>query len=542
MGVDSKHPLYDRHFPDWEQMRSTYRGERIVKQSGFKYLPATSGMIADGISRPEQEGFKAYDAYRKRSRFPDTVREAVEALLGVMHHKPPTIELPESMEFLREDATVRNESLDMLLRRINEEQLVLGRVGLLADVADSGERADQPYIATYFGERIINWDEGRSDGIEIQNLNFVSIDETEVERIADFEWEEQQKYRVLLLTTNETDQAAVDASRAGDATTTTGDEVQGDEGDLPAVNLPEGEGLYRMGVFRENNTTFTPSLLITPAIMGRKLNKVPFVFINTKDIVPEPDDPPLLGLANLTLAIYRGEADYRQSLFMQGQDTLVVIGVSDDEHHRTGAGASINLPVSGDAKYIGVSSTGLSEQRQSLENDYDRAGAKGGQLLDTVGGDQQSGEALRVRVAAKTATLNQIALSGAFGLESLLKIIAEWLGANPDQVVVKPNLDFADDRMGGEELVKLMTGKQLGAPLSLDSIHRAMQEKGLTELSLEEEIEKIEGEAGLELGGGGSSAEDGPEDDEDPPGGPQGGDNAQNDDDEDDAPGGQQGG
>ena len=88
---------------------------------------------------------------------------------------------------------------------------------------------------------------------------------------------------------------------------------------------------------------------------------------------------------------------------------------------------------------------------------------------------------------------------------------------------------------GGEELVKLITAKQLGAPLSLESIHRAMAEKGLTELSLEEEIEKIMEEAGLELGGGGSSAEDGPEDDEDEPGGPPGAEGAEDDQDDDDA-------
>ncbi len=131
MGVDSKNPLYAKHLPDWDQMRDTYKGERVIKDAGTKYLPATAGMVADGFVRPEQKGFKAYKSYRQRAVFPDIVNEAIEALLGVMHHKPATIELPESMEILRDNATMRNESLQMLLRRINEEQLALGRVGLL---------------------------------------------------------------------------------------------------------------------------------------------------------------------------------------------------------------------------------------------------------------------------------------------------------------------------------------------------------------------------------------------------------------------------
>jgi hypothetical protein len=509
MGVDSRNPLYDELLPDWEQMRDTYRGERIVKQAGFKYLPATSGMIADGIHQPEQLGYKAYAAYRTRARFPDVVREAVEALIGVMHRKPPTIELPERMEFLRENATARNESLAMLLRRINEEQLVTGRVGLLADVAEVGLRADEPYISLYGGERCINWDEGRSDGIEIQNLNFVSIDETELERVRDFEWEETEKYRVLLLTTDETDEAATTAEQGVDPTIEAGTEI--------APNLPRGVGVYRMGVFRDTNTTFNPANMFTPRIMGRALEgEIPFVFVNTKDITPEPDDPPLLGLSNLGLAIYRGEADYRQSLFMQGQDTLVVIGSTDDEDTRVGAGATIRLPVSGDAKYIGVDSSGLSEQREALVNDYTRAGQKGGELLDMMGTGQASGEALRIRVAARTATLTQVALAGAFGLEQILKITARWMGLNDEQVVVIPNLDFADDRMAADELVKMMTAKQLGAPISLESIHVNMQERGMTDLGFEEELDKIEGEQMLTLEAPtGSSDVDGPEDDED---------------------------
>lgn len=505
MPIDSKNPLYSTHLVDWQQMRDTYRGERIVKKAGRTYLPATAGMLQDGMGS-EQPGLKAYEAYRMRARFPDSVRDAVEALLGVMHRKPATIELPAAMEPMRLKATARNESLQALLRRINEEQLKLGRAGLLADVAES---IDMPYISIYNAETIINWDEGRSDGIEIQNLNLVSLNETEDERISDFEWEEKQKFRIMLLTRNESDEATIDAVQG------TGGSLSGDSNE-PVLNLPQGEGLYQMGVFRDTDTSFDPDQLITPKIRGRTLSKIPFVFVNSKDVVPEPDDPPLLGLSNLSLAIYRGEADYRQSLFMQGQDTLVVIGEPDsDKSYRVGAGATINLPtVQSDAKFIGVDSQGLPEQRTSLENDYTRAGEKGGQLLDNVSSGQASGESLRVRVSAKTATLNQVAITGAFALENILKIIAEWIGANPDEVVVIPNLDFTDDQMSGKQLTELMAGKTLGAPLSLESIHERMQERSMTSKTFEEELAQIENEAGLELGGPGSSDDDGPEGDD----------------------------
>lgn len=484
MGVDSKHPLFSQFVEDWTQMRDTYRGERVVKEAGTKYLPPTRGMILDGMTDPNQIGYQDYTAYKKRAIYPDVVSEAVEALLGVMHHKAPTIELPAALEPMREKATTRNESLELLLRRINEEQLVTGRVGLLADVIDKGERRDQPYIALYKGEAVINWDEGRSDGIEVHNLNFISIDETGPERIDEFEWTEREKYRVLMLSEDESPESATEAA-------------SGEDGSSSVANLPGGTGVYRMGVYREDDsgTSFDPELLVTPQIRGRTLDVIPFVFCNTKDVVAEPDDPPLIGLSSLALAIYRGEADFRQSLHMQGQDTLVVIGqTSEEKETRVGAGAVIYLPLNGDAKYIGVSSEGLSEQSKALGDDYDRAMKKGGQLLDTVGTGQQSGEALRVRVAARTATLNQIALTGAFALQELLRIIARWVGANPEEVIVTPNLDFVDDRMTGKDLSELMGSKMLGAPISLETIHGRMEEQGLTKMTFEEELAAIEAE------------------------------------------------
>ena len=51
-----------------------------------------------------------------------------------------------------------------------------------------------------------------------------------------------------------------------------------------------------------------------------------YQIINSCDVVSDVDDPPLLDLGNACMTIYRSDADYRQNLFMQGQDTFVTIG------------------------------------------------------------------------------------------------------------------------------------------------------------------------------------------------------------------------
>lgn len=500
MAVDSKHPLYGEQEPLWEQCRDTHKGEQTVKAKGRTYLSPTSGMVADGMANALAPGSLAYAAYLKRAVLPDLVKDAVNAMLGVMHHKPPTIELPAAMEPLREVSTLRNESLDMLLRRINEEQLITGRLGLLTDIPKSPTAAsgavqasavtttasDLPYIALYEGEQIINWDDGRRDGIEVQNLNLVVLDETEFERDASFEWTEEKKYRVLIL-----------------------GEVN--------ENEPQGTGTYRVGTFRDG-ADFSDTDLIEPSFRGKTLSHIPFTFINSADIVADPDQPPLLGLSNLVLTIYRGEADYRQALFMQGQDTLVISGGGEqDGEVRIGAGGRLDLPMGAKAEFIGVTSDGLVELRTSLENDYARGAQKGGQLMDSVSRERESGDALKIRVAARTATLNQIALTGAYGLQHTLRTIAVWIGANPEEVIVTPNLDFVDDNFSPDDLVKMVSARNLGAPISMETIHLWLQAKDVTDLDFEEEVAKI-GEEEL-LGIGSQSSEDLPEDedeDEDP--------------------------
>jgi hypothetical protein len=489
MALDAVHPQYQDMRPDWDKLRDVYRGERHVKEQGAKYLPPSKGMRLDGYGLSTAAGTinigqETYDAYLLRAVLPDYVEAAVEVFVGLLHSKEAQIELPAKMEPLREKITQHGESLELLLRRINVEQLVTGRHGLLLDLPKNPDPANpMPYIALYIGEAGINWDDGASsEGTAA--LNFVILDESGPVRDG-FEWRNQSKHRVLELPIKSVDE------------------------ETGAVTY----GPYRQGVFVAADgkaADYVESDMKEPMIRGSKLDKIPFIFVNTSDAIPTPDKPPLLGLANACLTIYRGEADFRQNLFMQGQDTLVVIGelkrssdpnelasVSSDEPLRTGAGSVIHLEAAAgaDAKYAGVSADGLGEQAKALENDRKRAEAKAGALSSDNAQNAESGEALKTRVAARTASLNQIAKTGAAALEWLLKLAAEWMGADPDEVKVTPNLEFADFQMTGENLAKIMAAKVAGAPLSKESIHALIAKGGLTEMDFKTEKELLDQEA-----------------------------------------------
>jgi hypothetical protein len=474
MGIDAKHPEFEARLPGWKITRDCYAGEEAIKEEGEEYLPATKGMLIDGMGLKEI-GREMYEAYKLRAVWHDLFKEGVEVYIGLLHLKKPVIEVPDAMKSMLDKATLEGEGLEALLQKINEQQLITGRVGLLVDFPETPSiDSTLPYIATYVAESIMNWDSSSSSA-QNSNVNLIVLNESLPVRDAEFNWTIRTIYRVLSL---------------GD----------------PASN--DSTGTYMAGVFRSDGEaapSFDAALMSAPNFKGKTLSEIPFTFINTKDLLPATDAPPLMGVAQICLAMYRGEADYRQNLFMQGQDTLIIIGAihkkdaaeDPDAPLRTGAGTRVHIDTGGDAKYIGVQSSGLEEQRLAISNDRQRAEVRAGQLINARVGDKESGEALKTRLAAQTATLNQIAKTGAKGLENTLKLIARWIGADESKVKVEPNLEFASFSLTGQDLNQLMEAKHKKLPLSMQSIHETLVARGYTKVTYDVEQERMAGEEEL---------------------------------------------
>ncbi|MEE8551523.1 MAG: DUF4055 domain-containing protein [Gemmatimonadota bacterium] len=481
MSIESKHPDFIEVSDDYRVMRDTFAGERRIKEGTFAYLPPTGGQIADGAVRNVlSSGAIAYSNYLTRAVFPDFVNQAVQVMVGVMHREPARIELPTALEPMRDNATRKGETLLMLLRRINEQQLVFGRHGILIDFPQESFAASQaqvPHLVEYQAETIINWDDERFTEFGVNVLNFLVLNETVQVRGAGgidiFDWEQERRFRVAHL------------------------EPLNPDLDVSASNPM----VYK--TFVENDDVRTDE--VTPMFQGRPLEEIPFVFIGANDMNLKPDEIPLLGLANLSLAIYRGEADFRQTLHLLGQDTLVIVGDENNsegdlkdetQDTRVGAGAVIRIQAGegSKAEFIGIDSKGAPEQAKALQADRRDAQSLGARLLEPRGTQAESGEALKIRVAASTSTLHTIALTGAAGLEEILRKAAVWIGANPDEVKVIPNLDFAQETPDPEQLKNFAEAREAGAPISLESIHLWAQGKNFTKKTFEEEQPLLEKE------------------------------------------------
>jgi hypothetical protein len=402
--------------PDYTECRDAIAGATTVKQRGTVYLPMPSGF--NGSAAP----LAMYDAYKMRAQFPDLLAPTVQGMLGIIHHGEAYIEGLEEDKPLAdmwEKATPEGLPLETLHKRITEEILTVGRVALLVDLPPEG--GDLPWVAFYKAESLINWSESR---------NFFVLEEDYRVRNG-FSWEAKKRYRILELVDGVYQVEVVDEDGKAILDNSEAENQDVEEGIATSVGVPQVRG-------------------------GNTLEEIPLVVAGSRDLSMEPDQIPLIGVTRSAYAIYRLDADYRHQLFMSGQETLFYIGLApEDVPDYVGAGVGIAIPEGGDAKYVGPSGAGIDAHKTAIEDERATA-AEAGSRMFAVGDKKsaESGEALRIRARAGSATLVSVAQTSAAALEKVLRYSAMLVGQDPEEIIVKPNLNFLDSDMTADEANK----------------------------------------------------------------------------------------
>lgn len=459
--VDTKHPDYVDHAPEWKMVRDAERGPSAVYRAGVQYLPMPSGFTAQS-----DDGAAMYDAYARRARFPDIVAPAIRGMTGLVHRKESIVELPAQMEPLREKCTREGLTLDAFHMQVTQELLRVGRFGILSDATEEG--SDVPFLAGYATESIINWD----------NVGeFFVLDESGPERQG-FEWKNKKQFRVLEL-------------------------VNGD---------------YVVKLY-DDTTDSAVARTVHPQKRGNgALEAIPFVIVSPTEISTRVGQIPLVGVTRASVAIYQLDADYRLQLFMSGQETFVVTGADKPPDI---VGASVRLAFENtDAKafYVGPTGIGITMHRQAIEDAKADAVSLGAQLFDSKKAGYESGEALRLRYGAQSATLTTIAVNSARALEKALRNIALFMNLDPKKVVVKPNLRFADTVLTAQDAESFMR-LWMGAAISKETMFENFKRGELVpeDRTFEVEEEKIANDAIDRPVPGGGEVDDTPDEEDDAP-------------------------
>lgn len=353
--------------PLWATVRDVLEGQEKVKKEGEKYLPKPNP------GDKSQENSDRYEAYKTRALFANMTARTLAGMVGTVFSKEPIATLPDALMPLYENVDGGAVTLDQQAKKTLADVLSVGRAGLLTDYppkpsVDEVDPADptkvvkktreftredinaglaRPTIQFYFAEDIINWRYEIVGGL--RKLSLVVLHEMYVMKDDGFKKEEADQWRELRLV----------------------------------------DGRYTVTIWQKvENGNIQPVSSFTPTKAdGQPFDYIPFEFIGVQNNDAGIDDVPLLDLANLNIAHYRNSADFEEMVFILGQPTTVISGLT--EHWakeilggevKMGSVSALLLPEGAQAQYLQVSESQIA--LKAMEHKERQAVALGARLVN----------------------------------------------------------------------------------------------------------------------------------------------------------------
>lgn len=474
MAVDSTSAAYDLHLPLWHKMRAVSAGEEAVKDAGEAFLPMLGGQDSS-----------EYGAYKERASFLNATARTIDGLSGMLFRKPPAVEHPTAMDDFMDDVDGAGLPFQSFAEGVVEDILTVSRGGILVDFprgpegelteAQAMQEGRRPFWTWYKAEAILDY---RVSTVANRSVvTQVRLKEIVEEPSEEFETVEVEQIRVLDL--------------AG---------VVDDEGE------PTGAVQYMQRVFRQDDTGVWVEFgdPIVPVIDGSPLDRIPFVFIGPRDLLPRMAKPILLDLANKNLDHYRLDADYHHGLHFVALPTPWAKGIPASEieegNFKAIGPTNIWLTTSENAEFgmLEFEGTGIEAIKQALERAEGAMAMLGARMLAPEKRQVEAAETANIHRMGENSVLSSIAQSVSSGLTKAMEWAALWMGLNETEVSVELNRDFMPAPMTPQALESLMKAWQAGG-ISKRTLFENLQKGEVisAERSFDDEEAEIETEGGL---------------------------------------------
>lgn len=415
------HPQYDARIDDWQRCRDCAAGASTVKAAGTRYLPLLS---------PKQAA-ESYAAYKAQAVFVNALGRTVGALAGLVSRVPPRITAPDDLP--TDDITRDGEPLALFAADSLREVLTVGRGAVALDAI-----AGRVRWTRYQAEDVMTW---RTVPGYRDRLSMVVLRERDYVPVPNHEF--QMAESAALHIWRQTPEGATIAVVPEDAI---------------AEGVPAGE------------------LALTAR--GEPLQEIPVVIVGVGDVRVAPDRPPLLDLADLSLARYISSADYGRALRW---GALIQPFITSDEalpkDLEIGGGAVWRVPIGGSAGVVESSGASLSAMQANLNDLTARAADLGARMITDSHQQAETAEAARISHAGDIATLSGIVGGLDAGIERAMRLHADWEGLSGDVAYVS-NREYFDPRLDANEITSLLAVYQAGG-MSLDTLLARLQDGGV---------------------------------------------------------------
>lgn len=426
--VSNQHSLFKSHLEDCIKMRTVFQGDKAIKANAKTYVPKNKGVSDED-----------YNAIIQRSVFENFTEATAKGISGLIFAKESTISVPASLEILKENIDMDDNTIVDLSQNIVNELMEVGRCGLLIDVPNidtTGMTRPQTdalniraFVKLYKSETIINW---RYESINsVNKLTLLVLHEVYEDWTDRFTAKLKDRYRVYSLVDN----------------------------------------VCYVEVFEENDKTFVNTMDMKPVIVkGGPINYIPFIPLTYKDISIVPTKPPLMDIADINICHYGVSVERRDVVHFIGSPFVMGKGINTKDSQgndlviRLGSSvAQIFQEVNADMKIVETQGSGLVFTVDLLRDLKATAAALGARLLVDDAKAQISENTMQMKTAGYRATIMQIANTASRAITQALKIIAEWEGQNPDEVKLELNTDYNLSEMDAQTITALVTAWQTGA-------------------------------------------------------------------------------
>ncbi len=401
MSVTNKQLSYEQSLSKWRLVEHCVDGEQAVKKAGKTYLPMPNA------TDQSNENLIRYDQYKTRAQFVNFTGRTKKGMIGGVYRKDPIVELPSELEYLIEDASRNGVSLDNLSKLTTGEVLETGRAGLLSDFPQVEEgltlsetKGNKAYIINYKADQIINWHNDAGG-----TLDLVVLHEIEEVSTNEFSFEAENRYRVLQLIDGVYMQSYYD-----------------DGGDLLWTAEPKMSD-------------------------GLTFDEIPFAWVGAEDNDKAIDSAPLYDIAVVNIGHYRNSADYEESCFFVGQPTPVVSGLTqswvDDNggNYMIGSRAAWLLPEGGSGTLMQAAPNQMPQQ--AMKDKELQMVAIGARVVQDNSGNETATTA-RINHTGENSALGTIADNVSAAYTNVLMWCAEFMFANPDDILFQLNTEFFD--------------------------------------------------------------------------------------------------
>lgn len=476
---------YLRLRENWSFVSDCYEGTDAIKggKHSLVYLP----MLRREMEEAQKTGMKTsphYELRKSLASYENLFRPVIDDIVGIMQKNQPAIkfgvdnddESPEEVQAIRWYGNQYNDGVTGLKHRLNFNQVLYGRYGLLLDIVTDENKLNPKFCITeYPAEKILDGEAKKERPDRPETLRWVLLDEsTYIFNTERKDHEKLYRWRVLGLDGNGRYYQTVLESTGADNYT---EWLKFDLNNPPA------------------DRTFYP------CFKGNYLDFIPFTVCNVNRIgFNEWQNPPYEDVAHIAVNNYQIDSIYKQALQNHATPTLVVSNAAK-ESEKVYLGGVIWLKGAGanavTASLLETSGSGLSEMRGAKE--YGKSALKYSSIRDLLdgAGAGASGEAIKLRTASGTANIAATDNAGALAIEEQLVFASIWAGATPEEAMERITFKADTSYLGSEVQLQSVVGmiqlNQQTKTLSNEALYRLIDKAvpGVLPTYEDNEIQKI---------------------------------------------------